>query len=76
MRVIVPHDVTDGFGGFAVWLVRVIPRVVHRIQNPSLNGLQAVAHIRNGAILNDIFGIPAEPVTNDFLQIGRQKVLQ
>ncbi|KHF36305.1 hypothetical protein CM49_01289 [Paenibacillus sp. P1XP2] len=72
--MVIPHHVADGFGGFAVCFVRRIAGFVHGVQNAPLHGLKPVADVGNGAVLNDIFGIPAEAVADDLFEISRQKL--
>ncbi|MNW46383.1 hypothetical protein D3C74_236760 [compost metagenome] len=76
VRMIVPHDVPDGFGRLPVRLVRRIAGIVHRVQNPPLHRLQPVANIGNRPVLNNVFGIPAKAVAYNLFQKRRQKVFQ
>ena len=40
---------TDGIGGFAVGVLRVVAALVHRVQDAAVDGFQAVAHIGQSA---------------------------
>ena len=49
MRVILTHDFTHGIGGFLARLVAVVSHLVHAVQHTAVNGLHAVADVRQGA---------------------------
>ena len=40
---------TNGIGGFAVGMLRIIAALVHRVQDTAMHGFQAIAHIRQCA---------------------------
>ncbi|MNV84705.1 hypothetical protein D3C71_1785980 [compost metagenome] len=74
MGMIVAHYVPDGLRRLPVSLVRRVAGIIHGVQNAALYGLQPVAHVGDGPVLNDIFGIPPKAVADDFLQKRRQKL--
>ncbi len=45
MGVVFAHDVAHGARRLAVGAVPVVPGLLHRVENPAMDGLQAVAHI-------------------------------
>ena len=51
----VPHDITDGLGGLPKALVIGIAILIHRVQDPPLNRLEAITDIWQGPLLNDGF---------------------
>ena len=53
VRVVRTQHGTDGIGGFAIGVLRVVAALVHGVQNTAMNGLQAVAHVRQRARHDD-----------------------
>ena len=49
VRVVRTQHGTDGVGGFAVGVLRVVAALVHGVQNTAVHGFQAVAHVRQRA---------------------------
>ena len=68
MRVVVADDKTDCLGRFAIGMVPGVSIVIHRIENTALHRFQSVTGIRQCTFLNNIFGIPAEPVAHDIFK--------
>jgi hypothetical protein len=57
MRVVVAHHFADDLGGLAVTAVRAQSGLEHAVQDASLHGLQAVAHIGQRASDDDAHGV-------------------
>ena len=57
VRVVALEHLADDAGGLAVLLGRVEPHLAHRVQNPPLHGLEAVAHVGKGPRSDDRHGI-------------------
>ncbi len=53
VRVVLPHDVAGDPGALHVRAVRLVPRVVHRPENPTVHGLEPVADVRQRAADDD-----------------------
>ena len=51
--VIFTHDVADDAGAFLVGFVREHAHFVHAVDDAALNGLEAIADVRNGAAHDD-----------------------
>ena len=56
-----PTDLAD----FAVALVKGVAVLVHGIKNTALNRLQAISNIRQGPLLNDVFGVATKALSHD-----------
>ena len=57
VRVVLTDDVADHAGRLAVGLVPVVPVFVHRIEDAPVDGLKAVAHVRQGAADDHAHGV-------------------
>ena len=53
MRVIVLEDFANDTGGLRVAPVRKQAFLVHRVEDAAMNGLQTVAHVRQGTTNDD-----------------------
>jgi len=49
MRMVFTDHIPDDAGGFAVGLVPLVTRLIHRVENAAVDGLQAIAQIGNRA---------------------------
>jgi|GEM_PF-2056436 len=66
MRVILAEHFADHAGRFAILRGRAQPHVVHGVQDAALNGLQAIARIRQRTRDDDAHGV---------IEIGRSHLL-
>ena len=64
----VPHDVPDWLGWLAVALVKGVAVLVHGIKNTALHRLQAISNVRQGPLLNDVFGVATKALSHDVLK--------
>ena len=53
VRVVVAHGVRDGLGGLHVATFGAVAVVVHGVEDAAVDGLQAVAHLRQGSAHDD-----------------------
>ncbi len=68
MRMIVADDKTDCLSALAVGMIPCIAVMIHRIQDPPLDRLQAITGIRQSSFLNNILCISAKPLAHDIFQ--------
>ena len=57
MRVVFPHDLTDGAGRFAELLVGGVATLKHAVENTAVNRLEAVPSIRKRTSDDDGHGV-------------------
>ena len=74
MRVIFTDNIAHHAGRFAIGLVVIIAIFVHRMENTSMHGLQAVAHIRQRARNNNAHGVIEIRGTHLFFDIYRTDI--
>ena len=72
MRVVLAHDVADHAGGLHVGAVVGVVQLVHGEQHPAMHGLQAVAHIRQGAADDDAHRVVQVGLAKLVLDVDRQ----
>ena len=64
----IPHDVPDRLGRLTIALVKGIAVLIHGIKNTALHRLQAIANVRQGPLLNDVFGVATKTLSHDVLK--------
>ena len=64
----IPHDVPDRLGRLTVAFVKGVAVLVHGIKNTALNRLQTIANVRQGPLLNDVFGVATKALSHDVLK--------
>ena len=75
MGVILTEHVTDAGGGFFMLLVARQAVLIHGVENAAVDRLQAVAHIGQGAGLDDRHGVLDERVFHFGHQRGLHNML-
>ena len=62
VRVVLAHDVADDAGGLHVPAVGAQAHLAHRVEDPALHRLEAVAHVGQGPRVDDRHGVLEERV--------------
>jgi len=55
--MVVAHDVADDLGGLGVLLVELQAHLLHSVKDAAMDGLEAVAHVGQGAADDDRHGV-------------------
>jgi hypothetical protein len=75
VRVVFTDDVADHAGRFLVSLVPVVAKFVHRVEDATMHGLEAVAHVRQRASDDHAHGVIEIGTTHLLFEADREGFL-